>query len=325
MEPLKTNSVASGTPPPSALDLTVTTHEPRAQFRRLAILSVALALAFSRPLLALVQFALRSDLYSYVLLVPFISGYLGWLRKRDLVSRSAAPRKLALFPVVAGLLFLAGGWLGPQAGLKLAPVDSLALTTFSFVCLFVGASFFCLDKRNLQTLAFPLAFLVFLVPFPGFFERAVESLLQHRSADAAELLFGIVGTPLVRKDVVFQLPGFNLQVAPECSGIRSSLVLFITSLVAGQLFLRSFWARALFALIVIPLGIFRNALRIVIIGELCVHVDPGFIYSPLHRRGGPVFFVVSLVPFLLLLYWLRKRDTRKGSSPEGLRANEGGR
>jgi exosortase/archaeosortase family protein len=105
-------------------------------------------------------------------------------------------------------------------------------------------------------------------------------------------------------------------VAPECSGIRSSLVLFITSLVAGQLFLRSPWKRALFAIVVIPLGIVRNALRIVTIGELCVHVDPAFIDSPIHRRGGPVFFVISMVPFLLLLYYLRKTDAHKHQSPD---------
>jgi exosortase/archaeosortase family protein len=103
-------------------------------------------------------------------------------------------------------------------------------------------------------------------------------------------------------------------VAPECSGIRSSFVLFITSLVAGQLFLRSSWKRALFALAVIPLGILRNAFRIVVIGELCVHVDPGFIDSPIHHRGGPVFFAISLIPFLLLLYYLRKTDVRKHRS-----------
>jgi exosortase/archaeosortase family protein len=106
-------------------------------------------------------------------------------------------------------------------------------------------------------------------------------------------------------------------VAPECSGIRSTLVLFITSLVAGQLFLRSRWKRALFALAVIPLGIFRNAFRIVTIGELCIHVDPGFIDSPIHHRGGPIFFVISMVPFILLLYYLRKAEIHEQKAKHG--------
>jgi len=281
------------------------------QLRRLAICTGVLALGFAMPLIALVRFALDSSLYSHILLIPFVSLYFAWLKKKELSPGSAPDRKLAALPVAAGLLLLAAYEFALRSGQRLAPVDCLAWTSASFLLLFVGACFFCLGKSTLRPLAFSLAFLIFCVPFPVFIEQAIESFLQHGSADAAELLFGLAGTPLLRNGVGFQLPGFSLQVAPECSGIRSSLVLFISSLVAGQLFLRSPWKRALFALVVIPLGIARNAFRIVVIGELCVHVDPGFIDSPLHHRGGPVFFVISLIPFLLLLYFLRKTDIRK--------------
>ncbi len=281
------------------------------QLRLLAICTGVLALCFALPLIALARFALDSSLYSHILLIPFVSLYFAWLKKKEFSPCSAPERKLAILPVAAGLLLLAAYGFTLRSGQKLAPVDSLAWTSASFLLLFVGACFFCLGKNTLRPLAFPLAFLIFCVPFPVFLEKAIESFLQHGSADAAELFFGLAGTPLLRNGVDFHLPGFNLQVAPECSGIHSSLVLFISSLVAGQLFLRSPWKRALFALAVIPLGIARNAFRIVVIGELCVHVDPGFIDSPLHHRGGPVFFVISLIPFLLLLYFLRKTDIRK--------------
>jgi len=111
------------------------------------------------------------------------------------------------------------------------------------------------------------------------------------------------------------LPGFSLDVAPECSGIHSSLVLLITSLLAGHLFLRVPWKRAVLTLAVIPLAILRNAVRILTIGELCVHVSPTMINSYIHRRGGPIFFAFSLVPFFLLLYYLRRSELRKGSIP----------
>jgi exosortase C (VPDSG-CTERM-specific) len=272
---------------------------------------VVLAACFAKPLFSLVRFSLHSDLYSHILLIPFVSLYLAWLKKNSLPPDSEPDRKLAALPLAAGLLSILGYFFALHSGSKLAPVDLLAWNTFSFFLLFIGAGCLCLGRQTLRALAFSLAFLIFLVPFPVIVRDAIESFLQHRSADAAELLFGLAGTPLLRHGVDFQLPGFSLQVAPECSGIRSSLVLFITSLVAGQLFLRSPWKRALFALVVIPLGIFRNAFRIVTIGELCVHVDPGFIDSPIHHRGGPVFFAISLIPFLLLLYYLRKTDVRK--------------
>jgi len=284
------------------------------QLRLLAVCTGVLAFCFAMPLVALARFALRSDLYSHILLVPLVSVYLAWLKKKDLSPCSQPDRKLAALPFAAGLLLLTGYCFALRSGVKLALADSLAWTSASFLLLFIGACFFCLGKRTLRSLAFPLAFLILCVPFPVFIKDAIETFLQYCSADAAELLFGLVGTPLVRRDVDFQLPGISLQVAPECSGIRSTLVLFISSLVAGQLFLRSPWKRALFALVVIPLGVFRNALRIVTIGELCVHVDPSYVHSPIHQRGGPVFFVISMVPFLLLLYYLRKTDIRKHQS-----------
>ena len=104
---------------------------------------------------------------------------------------------------------------------------------------------------------------------------------------------------------------FGLLVGPECSGIHSSQVLLITSLLAGNLFLLSPWRRAFLALFIIPLAILRNGFRIFVIGELCVHVSPDMINSWIHRRGGPVFFALSLIPFFIVLAWLRKTELKR--------------
>jgi len=116
------------------------------------------------------------------------------------------------------------------------------------------------------------------------------------------------GTPMLRSGLVVQLPGISIKVAPECSGIHSTLVLFITSILAGQLLLRRPWKRVVLCLVVIPLAILRNGFRVFVIGELCVHVGPQMIDSPIHHRGGPLFFALSLVPFFLLLYFLKRSE-----------------
>jgi exosortase/archaeosortase family protein len=116
--------------------------------------------------------------------------------------------------------------------------------------------------------------------------------------------------PFLRAGQIFQLPNITLEVAQECSGIRSSLVLFITSILAANLFLNTTWRRLALVAIVIPLGILRNGFRILVIGLLCVHVGPQMIHSVIHRRGGPLFFVLSLVPLLLFLWLLHKGDTQ---------------
>ena len=120
----------------------------------------------------------------------------------------------------------------------------------------------------------------------------------------------ITGSVVFREGLVFHLPGITIQVAQECSGVRSSLVLFLTSLLAGHLFFKSPWRQAALTCFVIPLAILRNGFRIFTIGELCVHISPAMIDSPIHHRGGPVFFALSLIPFFLLLLWLRRGERR---------------
>jgi exosortase C (VPDSG-CTERM-specific) len=161
---------------------------------------------------------------------------------------------------------------------------------------------------------FPLCFLVFLAPFPVAVEHAIESFLQYGSAPPSYWLFKLAGTPVFRQDMIFELPGMRLQIAPECSGIRSTLVLFMTSLVAAHLFLRSPSKKLILVAVVVPLALMRNGFRIFTIGELCVHVGPHMIDSQIHHRGGPIFFALSLIPFSVLVYYLVKSDRRKAAA-----------
>jgi exosortase C (VPDSG-CTERM-specific) len=188
--------------------------------------------------------------------------------------------------------------------------DYLAVMGWSFVLLFVaGVLLFC-GKATAKYFAFPLAFLVFAAPFPKAMMDAILAWLQHGSAEVAYAMLSLSGMPTLKQGTFFQLPGFDMQVAPECSGIHSTLVLFITSLVAGQLMLKTQWRRAVLVLAVIPLALLRNGLRIFTIGQLCVQVSPDMIHSYIHRKGGPIFFALSLIPFLILLIWLRKSELR---------------
>jgi len=298
---------------------------------RFAVFAVVLAGCFSAPLYGLVRYALGSELYSHVLLMPFITGYLIWVKRTTGLQdyRTTGPRdhgttddglrtdnseletrnsKLSLLFAAAGLAVLGCYWVLRWRGWQPVRNDFLAATMLSFLLLLVAGGFAFFGGRRIRAVAFPVAMLSFMVPFPSFVKSGIESFFQHTSAAAAALFFQLVPTPVLHDGLLFHLPGMVIQVAEECSGIRSSLVLFITSLLAGYLFLRAPWKRALLTVAVIPLAIARNGFRIFAIGMLCVHVDPNMINSPLHRRGGPVFFLLSLIPFFGLLLWLRRGE-----------------
>jgi exosortase len=147
-----------------------------------------------------------------------------------------------------------------------------------------------------------------MIPLPDAAIYRIETASVFASADVSAWLFRATGTPLLRDGTILALPGIVLRVAQECSGIHSSWVLFITSLVASHLFLHSPWRRLILVTFVIPLAIVRNSFRILVIGLLCVHVGPHMIDSVIHHRGGPIFFALSLIPLVLLLAWLRRQE-----------------
>jgi exosortase/archaeosortase family protein len=129
----------------------------------------------------------------------------------------------------------------------------------------------------------------------------------------------MAGTPFIRDGLIFHLSDISIRVAPECSGIHSTYILLITSLLAGYLFLDASWKRAVLALFVLPLALLRNGFRVFTISELCVHVGPQMIDSPIHHKGGPIFFALSLIPFFILLVLLQRygRINKKAPSPSG--------
>ena len=268
-----------------------------------------LVAGFAWPLWHLARFAAGSDLYSYILVIPLASAGLVWLQHSDRPGPSAPLRPLALGLLAAGAFALAASAAGLVAGTEPAPPDTLILPALAFVLFFAGICAWFLGRLTVRAIAFPLVFLVFLSPLPLFLSNAFEFFLQHASASVAGTFFDWSGLPVLREgDLGFRLTDINLNVAPQCSGLHSSLALIITSLPAGYLFLRSPWHRAIFTLATIPIGIVRNGFRIFTVGELCVHYGPQMINSYIHRTGGWLFFLLSLVPFFLLLVLLMRLE-----------------
>jgi exosortase C (VPDSG-CTERM-specific) len=268
-----------------------------------------LTLLFIQPLTRLMVFAVHTDLHSHILLVPFISVYLLYLKRAGLatVYRSSFSGALTVGTIGIAALVARNEWRG-----SLSINDELALMSLAFVSFVAASGFLFLGSKWMATATFPIAFLIFLVPLPDAAVDWLEKASMLASAEAAAMYFNFAGTPLVRQGTVFELPGIVLQVAQECSGIRSSWVLFITSLLASHIFLKTRWRRIVLVAFVIPLGILRNGFRILVIGLLCVHVGPHMVNSVIHHRGGPLFFALSLIPLFLLLVWLRRREQRLG-------------
>ena len=290
---------------------------------RYACAVCALCLIFHRVLIDLFRYGLNSSLYSHVLLVPLVSGWFVWQRrksltavlKEDLENEGGLLRRLVVPGVV---LLLVGLWvtIDPlQRDLLLNRNDHLSLMVFIFVTCLVLLQVLMLGRACFRAALFPLLFLYFMMPIPGAVLHVVNVALQHATSFTLAGMLKLTGTPTFRDGFVFHLPGLTLAVAEECSGIRSTLVLLMTALIGGILFLKTPWRRSVLVASFFPIAALRNAARITTIAMLTIHVDPAYLHGPVHKQGGTPFFLLSLLPLFTIMIILR-RSERVGIAAE---------
>ena len=284
----------------------------RSQARRFAIFSVLLIAASAGVLQDLVRFSLHNDTGSHVILVPLVTIAL-ILRERDSIFSSVRPavREGAVL-VLVGLGLLLFGRLSDQG---IAAHARLGLSVAGVVASSLGGFLFFFGRAAFRAALFPLLFLCFTIPIP---ERLIQSAtlaLKAGSGSAVASLFSLTGTPFLREGFVFSLPQVVIEIADECSGIRSSIALLLTTLLAGHTFLKGNWARGVILLAIYPVTILKNGVRIVTLTLLAIHVDPSFLTGQLHHDGGIVFFLLGLAMLAPVLLVLRRLELRSVSEP----------
>src|SRR6266436_2635411 len=223
-------------------------------------------------------------------------------------SNKAATKRWLLFGgwiVLSFLLFSSP--LVAFVRMSLSNNDASYLVLIPFISAWV---FFAEAHQIFRNLSYHVtlggSFLFLMVPLPKFLLEHVIHLLQTGSAWITGALFDLLGVPVLREGFVLHLARVNIEVAEECSGIRSSMALLILALLVTHFRLRSFWKKVLFLACGLFMMILKNGIRIVSLTLLAVHVDPSFLYGKLHHEGGIIFFLLSLL-LLAPLLWLLQR------------------
>jgi exosortase len=252
-----------------------------------------------RSLGALLRLSLQDERYTYCLVVPIISVALLYADKEQIFHDFEYSPAAGVPVVLLGLMvFFVGRNYLPNSASVISTVGALLL-------LWLGAFSLCYGVRSFRKASFPLLLLLLIVPIPGFIFDRVVAGLRAGSAELSYGIFRLAGVPVLRHGMIMSLPGVEIEVAPECSGIRSTMALFVAGIVLSRVLLRSGWTRTLAIVCIGPIGILRNAVRIVCISLLGVYVDRGFFYGSLHRKGGLLFSLVGFVVLIPLLWLMR--------------------
>jgi exosortase len=275
------------------------------------VFSVSLFVALSGALRAVLAYAMdtANTHATQIIAIPFISAGLIYMNRQN-IFRSVS------YCILPGVLLMAIGFgqlvVGTTVGMKMETANYLAVMASAIVVLWLGGFLFIYGAAAFKTAIFPLLFLVFCIPIPIPVLNKTIDILRLGSTNMAYVILKLSGTPILREGFVFRLPNLSIEVAPECSGIRSGISILISGLLAGHLFLRSYWKRIVLVLIAVPVLIFKNALRIGTLSYLAVHFDPRILTSELHREGGIPFFVLGLLLLYPVLAVLMKSESKIG-------------
>jgi exosortase len=244
------------------------------------------------------------------MLIPFIGAWVLVVDHRKIFRNLSYDRTLG-----AGLFFCAV-CVGLIASLISGGSSNLRLSSFILALVMIWMSGFLLlfGKAASKAASFPLLFLLLMVPLPQSLLNRTIYILQTGSAWITGAFFDLFGVPALREGFVFHLPGVNIEVTQECSGIRSSMVLLILALIVAHFYLLTFWKKALFVIFGLFIMILKNGIRIATLTLLAMYVDPSFLTGRLHHQGGIVFFLVGLVLLLPVLWLLQRGEYPKSGS-----------
>jgi exosortase len=255
----------------------------------------------------------NDDNYSHGFFVIPLAAFFAWERRDVLRRTERRPSAIGLLVIGASLLLLVAGRLGAE----------LFLTRVSLVGVLVGITLFIWGWEHLRVLAFPLAFLLLMIPLPAIIFNKIAFPLQLLASRVGETAIAAAGIPVLREGNILQLPTRDLEVAQACSGIRSLVSLIMLAIVLGYFTERRTGARVLIALAAVPLAIAANAARVAGTGLASELISPAAAEGFFHTFSGWLVFVVAFAGLMLtqrLIGLRRGRGAREMTPRAGVGA-----
>jgi exosortase len=233
------------------------------------------------------QWAAEDD-YTHGFLILPLSLFFVWERRTKLLAMAIRPSPAGVVLLACGLLMLVVGSVGAE----------LFLQRSSLIVVLAGLVWLLLGTAYLRELAFPLAFLVFMVPLPAIVMNAVAFPLQLFAAQSATFCMQVAGIPVLREGNTIVLSNTTLEVVEACSGIRSLQALLALGAVYGFFTQKATWKRWALVVLSVPIAIAANAFRVAGTGFLAHFVGPEAAQGFYHSFAGWIVFAVA---FVLLL------------------------
>ena len=251
----------------------------------------------------------HDDNYSHGFLIIPLAAWFAWRQRERLLAARAHPSVLGLVVICGALALVIVGRLGAE----------LFLTRVSLIVMVAGALLFLHGWQHLRILAFPLLFLMLMVPLPAIVFNQIAFPLQLLASRLGTAGIQACAVPVLRDGHVIVLADMSLEVAEACSGIRSLVSLLAIGILYGYFTDPRPWIRTVIALSTIPIAIAANAARVTGTGVLAHYYGPDAAHGFFHTFSGWLVFVVAFLLLFLVARVLARLAPMPSSTGSGTR------
>ena len=257
---------------------------------RFGVLAAAFLVLLVPTVLDLARTVWSTDEQGHGPIIGAVSLWLMWKRRQAVID---APYRPATF--LGGALFvlaLVMYALGRSQQIIQGEVVGVLLLATSMLLLLRGV-------QGLKAVAFPLFFLVFMVPLPGVLVQAVTIPLKTAVSYVAEVLMYHAGYAVGRTGVILTVGQYQLLVADACAGLNSMFTLEALGLLYMNLMgYTSKLRNVVLAILVIPIAFIANVVRVIILILVTYHFGDEAGQGFVHTFAGMVLFGVGLAMML---------------------------
>jgi exosortase len=231
--------------------------------------------------------------YSHGFFVSLFSGYVLWRQRERWMKCEIKPSNFGLLVMLGAIGLLLVGSLGAE----------VFTCRFSLLVLLAGMILFLAGWKFLRAVFFPLAFLIFVIPLPTIIYNQITFPLQLIASRFATSCLELVHVPVLRDGNVLILSNYSLEVVEACSGIRSLMTLISLAVIYGYFVEPRRWVRIVLVILMVPIAIVSNAIRIMGAGMMAHRFGPAAAEGFLHKFSGWVIFLIALL-LLFAFHWI---------------------
>jgi exosortase len=239
----------------------------------------------------LVNSWLSSNYYSHGFLVPFVSAFFVWIKRKQLRLEKSIPVAIPVFILGLALYISSMVW------------DIRFFGALSLLAILTASVFYFFGRHGARTLIFPLCFLLFMIPFPFVSDLTVK--LQQIAITGSSHLLAFFGLPITTSGAEIYLGQSPFTIGIACSGIDTFVALLALATIYAYILYGNFYKRAGLFVLAIPIAIISNTLRIVSIILVAYYVNITTATTWYHDIASPIFFFIAF-GILLIIGWLMR-------------------